>query len=113
MARIARRERMRAVVERWRRSGESAAAFCRRSGIKAQTFAYWKRVLGARGGMARKRRARRPVPGFVPVRLVGAGADLAPSGVEVVLGSGERVVVGETVSRELLRDVLQALRERC
>lgn len=111
MAKIETRERMRAVVERWRRSGESAAAFCRRRGLRPQKLSYWKRVLGEAGPIVKRRGGGRRAPGFVPVRLLGAGA--VTSGLEIVLVSGERVVVGEGVSRELLGDVLRSLRERC
>jgi len=112
MARIEkRRERMRVLLGRWRRSGESAAAFCRRHDMRPQKLSYWKRVLGEAGPIVKRGGGRRRAPGFVPVRLVGAGA--VTSGLEIVLGSGERVVVGEGVSRELLREVLLTLRERC
>jgi len=111
MARIERKDQMRAVVERWRRSGESAAAFCRRRGLRPQKLSYWKRVLGEAGPIVKRGGGGRRAPGFVPVRLV--GADAVASGLEVVLVNGERVVVGEGVSRELLREVLLTLRERC
>jgi transposase-like protein len=31
----------RALVERWRASGESIAAFCRQAGVRAQVLHYW------------------------------------------------------------------------
>jgi len=100
----ANRERMRTMVERWQRSGLSAAGFCRREGIQARRLSYWKRVLGVRPG----RRASQTR--LAPVQVVDLG--LAAS-IEVVLGGGERLVVREGVSPELLREVLTALRERC
>lgn len=109
MARVrASRERMQAMVERWRRSGLSAAGFCRREGIQAQRLSYWKRVLGLttaqrRGG----HRAR-----LTPVQVVDLGLASAAS-IEVVLSGGDRLVVGDGVSPDLLREVLVALRERC
>lgn len=33
-------------LDRWERSGLSQAAYCRRHGINAVTFAWWKRKLG-------------------------------------------------------------------
>ena len=98
---------MRAIVERWQRSGMSAAEFCRRQGIDPQRLSYWKRVLDAR---AQRRRAR--AVSFTPVQVV----DLERVGtacLEVVLTSGERLTLRPGVSAELLREVLQALRERC
>lgn len=113
MARMSRRERMREALRRWRRSGLSAAAFCRREGMVPQTLSYWKRVLGPAKAVVRRRRAARPV-GFVPVRLVDSADGVATTGgLEIALASGDRLVVREGVSRELLRDALLVLRERC
>jgi hypothetical protein len=110
MARIGRRERMVALVEGWRRSGQSAAVFCRRRGIKPQRLSYWKRVLGIARPVVRRRSSRRRADRFVPVRLVGAGSTGA---LEIHLTSGDRVVIHEGSSRELLREALAVLRERC
>jgi hypothetical protein len=113
MARIDGRERMRAVLERWRRSGESAAAFCRRHGIKPQKLSYWKRALGLGAPVVRRRSAPRRAVDFVPVRLVGPGDGAREGALEIVLASGDRVVLREGVSGELLRAALVVLRERC
>ena len=109
VARIKTRERMRALLERWQRSGESAAGFCRRHGIKPQRLSYWKRVLGL-SGAAVPRRSRRAGSRFVPVRLVDAGGS-AP--LEIHLTSGDRLVLQEDISLELLRQVVAVLRDRC
>ena len=45
----------RRYLDRWERSGLSQAAFCRRHGLKAVTFAWWKRKLGA-GAASQQRR---------------------------------------------------------
>lgn len=111
--RDSRRERMRGVLKRWQRSGQSAAAFCRQEGIEPQKLSYWKRVLGLAGPVVRRRVAARRGVEFVPVRLVGTGEGVRTGAIEVVLAGGERVVVGEGASRELLREVLAMLRERC
>jgi hypothetical protein len=112
MAGIAGRERMRKVLKRWRRSGLSAAEFCRREGMAPQALSYWKRALGRAKAVVRRRRGARPV-GFVPVRLVDSNAGVATvGGLEISLASGDRLVVCEGVSRELLRDALMVLRER-
>lgn len=108
--RAKRRERMRAVLERWQRSGATAAAFCRREGIHPQKLSYWKRVLGVAGGNGAGTEAE---PRFVPVRLIGPEGPEATGTVEVLVGADCRVIVRQGVSRELLRDVLAALRERC
>lgn len=44
-------------LDRWERSGLSQAAFCRRHGLKAVTFAWWKRKLGT-GAASEQRRGR-------------------------------------------------------
>jgi len=99
------REGMRTTVERWQRSGLSAAGFCRREGIQARRLSYWKRVVGVKP----EQRASRTR--MAPVQVIDLG--LAAASIEVVLGGGERLVVREGVSPELLREVLTALRERC
>jgi hypothetical protein len=108
---MARREEMRRVLARWRRSGVSAAEFCRREGLAPQALSYWKHALGL-ARVVRRRREVRPV-GFVPVRLVDSGAGAASGELEVTLATGDRLVVRAGVSRELLRDALEVLRERC
>ena len=97
---------MRTIVERWRRSGLSAAGYCRRVGIRTRRLLYWKRVLGVKT-VRGVRRAR-----LAPVQVVDLGV-AAGASIEVVLAGGERLVVQEGVTPELLRDVLTALRERC
>ena len=71
----------RRMVAAWESSGLTQAEFCRRRGLKAVTFAWWKRQLGgSTGGGSRGRGARRPAsvvqnkPSFVEVALPGTGA---------------------------------------
>ncbi len=103
------RERMRATVERWQRSGMSAASFSRREGIQARRLSYWKRVLGLAAPPRRRVVVR---PRLTPVQVVDLGL-AAVASIEVVLAGGERLVVREGTSPDLLRGVLDALRERC
>jgi hypothetical protein len=42
MASLEKRERMRVLLERWQRRGQSAAAFCRRHGINPPKLSHWK-----------------------------------------------------------------------
>jgi hypothetical protein len=78
-----------------------------------QTLSYWKRTLGPEKAVVRRRRSARAV-GFVPVRLVDSADGLAAAGgLEIALASGDRLVVREGVSRDLLHDTLMVLRERC
>jgi hypothetical protein len=114
MARITRRREMEGALARWRRSGLSAAAFCRREGLAPQVLSYWKRALARpTEAVVCRRGAVRPV-GLVPVRLVGSAEGVVTAGgLEIVLASGDRLLVREGVSRELLRNALMVLRERC
>jgi hypothetical protein len=106
---------MAAVLKELRVSGESAAAFGRRRGIKPQKLSYWKRVLGGsprrsrriRGGGAKKATAS----GFVPVEVVGLGVETAA--LEIHLPGGERIVFPPAASLSVLRGVVSLLRERC
>ena len=111
MARIATREEMGALLERWRHSGESASGFCRRHRMNPQKLSYWKRVLGQAGPLVRRRSGRRGAVGLVPVRL--AGGDGVRGALEIHLASGDRVVFPEGGSLNVLREVVAVLRERC
>ncbi len=51
-------------LDRWERSGLSQAAFCRRHGLKAVTFGWWK---------------RKPATGRTHIRRRGADAERASS----------------------------------
>lgn len=110
MARIGERQRMVRVVERWRRSGQTGAAFCRAHGIKPQKLSYWKRVLGV-AEASRVRRSSGPRGNaFVPVHLVDGTGGAA---LEVHLSNGDRLILHEGSSAELRREVLEFLRGRC
>jgi hypothetical protein len=95
------------LIERWRSSGRTAVAFATEHGITRAKFEYWKRRLGVPGRKGR----RLPGPGFVPVRLVGSAEPAAT--LEVVLARGDRLIIREAISAELLRAVIKMLREGC
>lgn len=100
-------EKMTRLVRAWRASGEPQARFARRHGVRPWTLWYWSQKV------ARAAR-RRPTaaPAFVPVQVV-ADAPRAPTAIEVVLASGERLVVPDGVDTTRLREVLAALRAAC
>ena len=76
MSREARRAHWREVMDAWRESGLSKAAFCRERGIGQHLFYYWQRRLGEGAS---------PVgEGFTRVEVV----DPAASGVRLRLVSG-------------------------
>lgn len=98
------RRRMLAVAQRWQASTETQDTFARRQGLSRSALQYWVRRLAAGPADAAQ--------GFTPVQVteVPSTADVA---VEVVLVSGERVVVPAQASAEQLRVVLSVLRPSC
>ncbi len=78
----------RALVETWKRSGQTINAFCRARQLTRSNFDRWRRILAAEEGVP----SPLPPPAFVPVRVV------AEPIAEVVLRSGimVRVPLGAT-----------------
>jgi hypothetical protein len=94
----------------WERSGLSQAEFCRRRGIKAVNFAWWKRRLrGPRSPVSKPgRRGKGPGP-FVEVRLAGASSS---SAYEVVLAGGRSIRVPSQFDPQILSGLITAV-ESC
>ena len=107
MVRATTAARMTRLVTQWRASGEPQARFARRHGVRPWTLWYWSRK---QAGAAP---SRRPHPTFVPVQVVTEPTPQAGRAIEVVLVSGERLVIPDGVSSERLRAVLTALRAAC
>ena len=119
------------LIEEWRGSGLSLPEFCRRRGIKKTTMSGWvykpdlKRAIET--ARLREDQADRGVPAavvqpsvakstpaFVPVRLrqlvTPPEIAAAPrSAIEIIVGSGRRVLVQEGFDAETLRQVVAAL----
>jgi hypothetical protein len=100
---------MAGLLEQWRSSGESGAAFCRRHGIKPQKLSHWKRVLGMSAPARRRGRAS----GLVPIALLGEVGAASSAALEVHLSGGDRIVFPQGGSVAVLREVVELLRERC
>jgi hypothetical protein len=100
---------MAGLLEQWRTSGESGAAFCRRHGIRPQKMSYWKRVLG----VSAPGRRRDGASGLVPIRLLGEVGTAGSTALEVHLVGGDRIVFPQGGSLAVLREVVELLRERC
>ena len=120
----------RLIVE-WRGSGLSLPEFCRRRGIKKTTMSGWvykpdlkhaietarlREDQADRGVPAAvvKSFAANSTPAFVPVRLrqLVTPPEIAAatrSAIEIIVGSGRRVVVQEGFDAETLRQVVAAL----
>jgi hypothetical protein len=110
MARIDQRERMTALIRKWRSSGQTKAEFVRASGVSRGKLEYWVRRLG--GARASRRVQRRGAPSLIPVRV----ADLTPGSggeIEILLTDGDRVRVSPEVPAEALRRVIEVLRSGC
>jgi transposase-like protein len=101
-------ERMTRLVRAWRASGEPQARFARRHGVRPWTLWYWSQKVGR---AAPRRTTSRPA--FVPVEVVPDAAGRPPMAIEVVLTSGERLVVPDGVDGPRLRAVLAAVRAAC
>ncbi|MBN2452594.1 MAG: hypothetical protein JXR77_19580 [Lentisphaeria bacterium] len=100
-ARHARREHWRGVVETWRESGLSQAAFCREHQLRPWQFAYW--LYQADRPLAD---GRTPVGSFARVETTGgSGLRLRIAGLELEIEPG--------FDEATLRRFLRAIRPPC
>ncbi len=116
------------MLTAWESSGLTQAEFCRRRGVKAVTFAWWKRQLVGPirgGGRSRRKRVGRQAgagssaPSFVEVALPdGAGRSLAGRegagdgelGYEVVFPSGVSIRLPADFAMDKAAHLIQAVR---
>lgn len=99
-----RRRQMAALVRGWKASGETQAAFASRHGITRAKFGYWQRRL----------RSTRAVPdgaGFAAVHVVAPPGAIEPGVLDVVLASGDRLVIRAGVPLPVVRVVMSAFRK--
>ena len=87
-------------LEEQRRGGESIQRFCRRRGLSAASFHYWKRRLG--GGEAV----------FVEARLSSVAERPAAGRLVLRLTTGEEVAVEPGFDAATLREIVAALAKR-
>ena len=102
----------RTLVEAWRSSGLSGAAFCRQHHLRAQRLHYWRERLGypVRVISDRRRPPASPPPttdGFVQV-VVGTAVPTPTSHVDIVVGDAV-VRVRTGFDAALLREVVRAM----
>jgi transposase len=96
-------------VERWQRSGLSAAAYGAREGIPGEQLSWWKWHLGRRA-VAPQREVALGKVRFVPARVVERAAPARAGGqVEVVLGNGRIVRIMGAVDSKLLADTIRTI----
>jgi hypothetical protein len=93
----------RVMVDAWRGSGETVAAFARRHGVDRRRLARWVRRMEASAGEV--------VVPFHPVRVVGGGpeARVTDAPIEIAVGSTYRVRVPPGFAGEDLRRILAVL----
>jgi transposase-like protein len=97
----------RAMVDAWRRSGESLAAFARRRGVQEQRLRYWIDRLSVPASATPLR--------FHPVRLLEGPpspprtGDWTDDRIEILLRDGRTVRVPAGVAVDDLRQVLAVL----
>lgn len=84
-----------ALVDSWKSSGQSPAAFCRARGMAAWKLTYWRSVAEARPSVG---------SGFVELAAAAHGC-----GLELRLRDGVRVAVEAGFDPVLLRAVVEAL----
>jgi len=121
--RATREEGMRAVLEKWERSGLPLSRLADREGIAHKTMYRWRERLRIGNDRVRRGRPagacvgdgdRDPSPPAAPFLVVSAALRRASSAVavmfEVVLGSGTTVRVPEHFEAGALRRLLETLR---
>ena len=118
-------------MRHWQDSGQSIRAFCSASNLSEASFSWWRRTLRKRGllpeasnssdrvrrGGRRKANRLGSETSFVPVQLQ---KDLPPvhdddvetGRIEVLLGTGHRLWVGDSVTKESLATVVSVLEGR-
>jgi hypothetical protein len=131
-------ERRRSVIERWRRSGQSAAVYSKRHGMSQWTLFAWAKKCESRSERPRRARGAAPSDGrqrargssrakpkrevdLVPVRLLAHGeastaehaAGVDSGFIEIQLLRGEVIRVLGEVSIERVRSVVAAVRQAC
>ena len=105
MTRDETRRHMTALVRRWDASGETQVVFARQHGVSHGKLRYWLGRLDQRPDIAA------PVA-FTPVQVVDA-AGRETGAIELVLTTGDQLIIREGASADLVRAVVSALRAPC
>ncbi len=97
------RRQMTALVRGWEASGETQAVFAERQGVSQGKLRYW---------LQRATRPHAEPVSFTPVDVHHAWRPEAGT-IEVSLATGERVVITDGASTDLVRAVVAGLRATC
>ncbi len=90
-------QRMFALIDQWRASGQRRDEFCRQHQIKVSTLSYW---------VTRKNRADKERPGGF-VRIESAGSPSSADHVEIIYPNGVRLRIGG-VNRSVISSLIRA-----
>jgi hypothetical protein len=105
----AKEERWTKVLDEWKKSGLSAAAFCRERQLSESMFWFWKREIPLRRRRAaRSRSPRRASVRLVPVRVV-AELSRKPTPIDLIVPGGMTVRLSAGFDMPALRELLAAL----
>lgn len=96
------------VLEEWRRSGASFAAFCRERGLHPERLRRWRRKLARAQSYVSQELA------FRPIRIVeDQGREGADAGIELSLSGERRVRLDSDFDPRALRRLLEVLESPC
>ena len=102
------RERFwRTMVRRWQGSGLSVRAFCQQHGLSQPSFYSWRRTFAVPDAATVHFAPVRIVPDPTPETVADAGR----AGLELVLGTGQRLRVGVGFDGPTLQRLLALLEE--
>ena len=87
------------VIAKQEASGQGVRPFCREREIAEPSFYYWRKRLRTRGSVQ-----------FALLETKSADTGSTASALELVLGNGERLRIGNEVDAATLRMVLEAVR---
>jgi len=90
-------QRMFALIDQWRASGQRRDEFCRQHQIKVSTFSYW---------VTRKNRADKDNPGGF-IRIETSGSSPSQDLVEIIYPNGVRLRIGG-VNRSVISSLIRA-----
>lgn len=109
---MARREEWSGRVGAWRRSGQTAKAYAKSTGVNAGTLTYWAWRLGSRRRRRPSDRKPRGPQAAAPAMIeVVTASGLVAEGFEVQLGSGHRVQVPARFDAAALKRLIAVLEE--
>ena len=91
------------VIETCKESGLSIAAFCKKEGISEASYYYWRKKLPATDPKSN----RKAPPAFIEVALPQSNATV----LELVLSSGNTLIINPGADDKMLSNVLSALKQ--